>query len=489
MNVIDFKPSPTVKEFILDYRPGELFYSWIVGPFGAGKTTGNFFKLIYMSKLQQPSADGVRRSRCVIVRNTAPQLKDTTIKSWSYWFQEGQAGHWNLTERVFNLKFSDVECEVLFRPLDTEQDIARVLSLDVTFAIVDEFVEIPKKIIEALSARLGRYPPKKTDTPATNWGMWGASNTSTEDNWWFDYLIKNEDNVQRIYLNKPEPRDSRNVRYFVQPSGNSPEAENLEFLPGGRGYYDNLAKGKSEAWIKQFIDVEWGFSVSGKPVVATFNSNLHVAKGGLRWNSQLPLVAGFDPGLAGSALIFGQLDHSGRLNVLGELVQSNYGAQRLIKERLRPYLMRRFPGARLIIAPDPASGNRSQTDEKPFIDEFKRHFDVKMETNNRLSLRLDAIDAYTTKLVEAKPALLIDEQECPVLCRALRGGWRFVMDVKKEEMKGPVPEKNPYSHAGDGFGYLCRYFHRLTEREMRYASNGAKPFVPPRTFGPKYHFQ
>lgn len=52
----------------------------------SGKTTGLFFKLVYMAMQQAPSPqDGIRRTRAVVVRNTAPQLSDTTLKSWNYW--------------------------------------------------------------------------------------------------------------------------------------------------------------------------------------------------------------------------------------------------------------------------------------------------------------------------------------------------------------------------------------------------------------------
>lgn len=472
MSAINYTPPKVLREFIKDYRPGELFYDWVVGPVGSGKTTGIFFKLIYMAGLQKPGPDGIRRTRAVIVRNTLPQLRDTTISSWNYWFKEGQAGHWRLTEYKFLLKFNDVECEVLFRPLDTAEDVARVLSLEVTFAILDEFVQIPREIVDALSARLGRYPSAK-DGGATNWGMWGSSNPDTEDNWWYEYLHKGL---------------PANARYFVQPSGFSPAAENVENLPGGQAYYTNQAQGKSEAWVKQFIEAEWGFSIAGRPVVPTFNPALHVSRRQLIFNPLLPLVVGFDPGIAGSALMFGQENSAGRLFVLGELVQSGYGAQRLINERLKPYLRQRFPEARVIIAPDPAAGNRSQADEKTVVDHLKREFDVKIESNNRLSLRLEAIDHYTTRLVEGSGALQIDEQQCPILIRALKGGWRYVMDNKRDVIKSPEPEKNAYSHPGDSFGYLCRFFHRQAERDMRYAAAGRK-FIPPRQFGNVYHFK
>lgn len=488
---IQYNPPPTIREFIKDFRPGELFYDWIVGPVGSGKTTAIFFKLAYMAKLQAKSPDGIRRTRAVIVRNTLPQLRDTTLSSWNYWFKDGQAGTWLATQNKFILRFDDVECEVLFRPLDSAEDVARVLSLEVTFAIIDEFVQIPRQIVDALSARLGRYPSAK-DGGATNWGMWGSSNPSTEDNWWYDYLhdpdihVQPSEDVDAAKMRDKLQDNDRNARYFLQPSGFSPDAENIENLPGGQGYYHNQAKGKSEAWVKQFIEAEWGYSVSGKPVVATFKSDMHIAKNRLIFNPILPLVVGMDPGLGGSALIFGQQDLHGRLSVLGELVQSGYGADRLIKERLKPYLVQRgWREAQIVIAPDPAAANRSQNDERTVVDTFRRHYEVRIETNNRLPIRLNAIEHFTTRLVDTGPALQVDAEHCPVLVRALKGGWRYALN-RDEEMKSPEPEKNAFSHPGDGFGYLCRYYHRQTDREMRY-SGAAKKFVPPRFSGSGYH--
>lgn len=487
-NSIVYTPPPTLREFIKDYRPGELFYNWVLGPVGSGKTTAIFFKLVRMAGLQAPGPDGIRRTRAVIVRNTAPQLRDTTLSSWSYWFKDGQAGDWRETDKKFTLRFNDVECEVLFRPLDTPDDVARVLSLEVTFAIIDEFVQIPRAIIDALSARCGRYP-SKVQGGATNWGVWGSSNPDTEDNWWYDYLHDSEINIQpHEDLDAARAQDAilgrapRNSRYFLQPSGFDPAAENLENLPGGADYYTNQAKGKSEAWVKQYLCAEWGYSIAGKPVVPTFKPDLHLSQTPLNYNPKLPLVVGFDPGLGGSALIFGQEDLNGRLLVLAELVQSGYGTTRLIQEKLRPFLRQRFPEAQVIIAPDPAAANRAQNDEKTAVDILKKYFVVKVESNNRLPLRLDAIEYYTTRLTEVGPALLIDAKACPILVRALKGGWRYALD-KKELIKGTEPEKNNYSHSGDSFGYLCRYFHRQVGRNERYSMSGGKPFVPPRRFG------
>lgn len=495
---INYTPPPTLSRFIKDYLPGELFYDWVVGPVGSGKTTAIFMKLIYMAGLQAKGPDGIRRSRAVIVRNTSTQLRDTTLNSWFTWFKDGQAGKWFATDKNFVLRYGDVECEVMFRPLDTPTDVARVLSLEVTFAIIDEFVEIPQAIIEALSARCGRYPSAVMGG-ATNWGMWGSSNPSTEDNWWFDYLHADAGVIQPgegVSLHHRVVFDERNARYFLQPSGFSDGAENVANLPGGRDYYTNQAKNKTDAWIKQFIEAEWGFSISGKPVVGSFNPRVHLSRTRLRFDPNLPLIGGYDPGLGGSAMILGQEDLEGRLHVLGEVISSGLGASRFINERLRPFLGRLAPDLRdgmFTIAPDPAANNRNANDETTILSTIKRHYPVFIESNNRLPLRLDAIDYFATGMVYGLPRLVIDEAACPVLVRALKGGWRYALDKKeniKETGRGAAPEKNIYSHPGDGFGYLCRYFHRQVLKNERYAATpNGKPFSPPPLRGAGYHFR
>lgn len=478
-SIIEYTPPPTIKAFIRTHELNRLFYNWIVGPVGSGKTTGIFFKLIFMAKLQAPSPDGIRRTRAVIVRNTMPQLKDTTLVSWGYWFKDGQAGHWNATDKIFTLRYGDVECMVLFRPLDTQDDVARVLSLEINFAILDEFVEIPKAIVDALSGRLGRY--KQPDgTPVTVWGMWGSSNPSTEDNWWHDYL--HSDGVLRHSHDPDEMArqriehvmkyaDEPNATYFHQPSGFDSHAENLDNLPGHRAYYTNVAKGKSDAWVKQFVEAQWGYSISGQPVVPQFREDIHVAKRPLRFNAHLKLVIAFDPGIAGSAMLFMQEDYDGVLSVFKELVQSGVGAQQLIENRLIPTLDKDFRGADFVIALDPAGANRTPTDESTVRKILERYFGrerVDCETNNRFPLRLNAIEHYTSKLIAGVAAVQIDRLGCPTLIRALKGGWRYTHDLKKDVLKSAEPEDNPFTHVGDAFGYGCRYYHRGVLRNERY---------------------
>ena len=460
--VIEYTPPPTIRVFIKFHDEGSPFMAFIIGAVGSGKTTGNFFKLLHMAmkQVKSPRA-GIRHSKCVIVRNTFPQLRDTTIPSWNYWFKDGEAGVWKATTSTFMLKFGDVECEVLFRALDTADDVARVLSMEVTFVILDEFVLIPKAIVEAISSRAGRYPPA-ADGGATNWGVWGASNPGNETDWWYEWFYGET------------PLDS-NIRLFTQPSGLSPHAENIENLPGKDKYYANLIRGKSEAWIKQFVEVAWGYALDGKPVWPMFNPQLHIAKETLKPNPNLPLVIGVDPGMSGSSYVFGQEDTHGRLIVYDEIVLQGVGAARAMTDYVKPLLARKYKDFDVEIAPDPAASNRAQSDEKSVVDIIKKFkFRVKVETNNTLQPRLEAVEHYMTRLTDNGPALLIDPS-CKKLIRALQGGYKFTTS-KNGSKTAEVPDKNEHSHVADGFQYLAKNRRTSTEKAGRIKQSG---FTPP----------
>lgn len=462
MATINYSPEPTAQAFILDER----FFSYILGPVGSAKTTAILFKIVHRAQLQRPSpVDGVRRSRWVIVRNTQPQLMDTTLKSWFTWFPDGAAGQWVSGTKTFWLKFGDVEAEIMFRPLDTPEDVRRVLSLEVTGAILDEFVEIPQAIVEALSGRCGRYPSAK-DGGATWYGMWGATNPGNEDNWWYKWLYDPWDGDY-----DGTDKDKR-LGFYVQPSGFSPLAENVKNLP--KDYYPNLAMGKTEAWIKQFIEVQWGYSLKGKPVYRSFNPEIHVAKQPLRYNPHQPLVMGFDAGLT-PAGVFGQLDPHGRLLVLGELTSENMGAKRFCTEKVKPMLVQRFPQPQLQIAADPAVRQRAQTDERSVAQIVEQQLQVRVRpaSSNALVDRLGAVEDYLCRLTDMGPALLIDPS-CTNLIRGFKSAYRY--SISNKGQVADSPEKNEASHVHDAMQYLAMAFKANDIRDARRRTGMAVSF-------------
>jgi len=394
------------------------------------------------------SKDGFRRSRAIWVRQSREQLRDTSIPDFLKWFPDGEAGTYFKSEMRFELSVGDIRCDVLFRGLDDAQDVRRLLSLQASFAIIDEFRELNKDIFEALQARLGRYPDGMMVPHRPEWGndakgnprmgcvmddgtpnsrLWGASNPPDMDTY-FEGLLTN-----------PPP----NTHVTIQPSGTSPEADWLHLLPSG--YYETLATGKSEEYIDIYIHAKFGKSLSGQPVWKSFDSDFHIAKGALRpiLNGVRPVLIGMDFGLNPSAVI-GQLDMQGRLLVMGEATSDGMGVLRFIRTILKPLLAQNFPGAPILVIGDPAGRSRVQTDEKTVYDILKTEgFTAIPASTNSLVARIGAVDQFLNRQVDGGAGFLVDNK-CLHIIGGLRGKYRY--KAKKSGEMDDEPEKNMASH-------------------------------------------
>lgn len=453
MSNINYTPPPSVTKFLTS----EAFISLICGPVGSTKTTASLMKIAYHAKAMAACTDGIRRSRAIVVRNTREQLRDTTIPDFLKWFPDGIAGSYLKTEYKFFLRFDDVECEVLFRGLDDSNDVRRLLSLQASFGVLDEFREINPQIFEALQGRLGRYPDgmmvphrtqwgldKKgnpiqgcvTDTGASNAHVWGATNPPDMDTFW-----------ERFLSDPPA-----NASITIQPSGLSPEADWVKYLP--QDYYDNLAEGKSEDWIDVYIHAKFGKSLAGKPVFPSFRGDFHVAKGPLRpvRSTDKPLILGLDFGLS-PAMTVSQIDMQGRLLTFACATSEGMGITRFISEKIKPLLAEKFPGMSVIVIGDPAGSQRAQTDEKSCFDILKAEgFRVLPARTNSIVARIGAVEKFLGRQVDGGPGHLIDPS-CVELIRAMRGGYRYKM--KKSGEAEDTPEKNASSHVADAHQYAC----------------------------------
>lgn len=450
---ITYKPPESVKPFLTS----ESFISLLCGPLGSGKTTAAIMKIAYHAKRMAPCRDGVRRSRAIWIRNTREQLRDTSIPDFLKWYPDGQAGIYEKTNYRFILKFDDVECEVLFRGLDDAQDVRRLLSLQASFAVMDEFREIAKDIFETVQGRLGRYPDGMMVPHRPEWGVdakgnpiqgcvtdegkpnahiWGATNPPDMDTFWEQFLS-----------DPPE-----NAEVFIQPSGFSPEADWVKYLPSN--YYENLAEGKAEEWVDVYINAKFGKSLSGKPVFRAFNADIHVSSGPLNYIklSTNPLLIGHDFGLTPACTI-SQVDPSGRLLTFAELTSDGMGELRFIREKLKPLLATKFAGMPVLVIGDPAGQQRAQTDERSVFDILKQEgFRVIPAKTNSVAARINAVDSWLTRMVDGKPAMLVDPS-CKTLIQGLRGGYRY--KTKTNGVTEQTPEKNHFSHLIDGFQYTC----------------------------------
>ena len=113
MGSLNYKPDgETLKNFLKDNN----FLRGLRGPVGSGKSVACCIEVIRRALLQKPSEDGKRKSRWAVIRNTNPQLKTTTIKTWLDWFPEEEWGRfgWSVPY-THNIKKGDIELEVIFQ--------------------------------------------------------------------------------------------------------------------------------------------------------------------------------------------------------------------------------------------------------------------------------------------------------------------------------------------------------------------------------------
>ncbi|MFT8644996.1 MAG: hypothetical protein ABF821_13330, partial [Gluconacetobacter sp.] len=135
----------------------DAFIRGLMGPFGSGKSSGCVWEIVLRGLRQAPGADGVRRSRWAVIRNSYRQLEDTTIRTVHQWFPPMRFGRWKPTEHsyVINRMVAEgdekpAEIELLFRALDRPDQVGNLLSLELTGAWVNEAREVPWAIIEAV---------------------------------------------------------------------------------------------------------------------------------------------------------------------------------------------------------------------------------------------------------------------------------------------------------------------------------------------------
>lgn len=435
-NGYDYAHVPTIRQF----SRSNARVRGIVGPFGSGKSSGCVIEIPRRAQGQLPSPDGIRRTRFAVVRNTYRQLKDTTIKTFFHWFPPGQWGQWFKQEMRYEMRLDrETETEVLFRALDRPDQVGNLLSLELTGAWINEARETPLQIIDAMDGRINRYPAME-DGGATWAGIWMDTNPPDLDSWWYDSF---EDNPKL------------NWEVFRQPSGLSPEAENLPNLP--HGYYQDLTNGKSKQWTAIYVEGKYGAVAEGMAIYrAEWNEQLHLADKPLEPDPGLPLLIGYDFGLMPAAVI-AQLTPLGQLRVLDEVCGNDLGFRRLYTSGIHPLLATKYRGYKIIWGSgDPSGSARHETDERCAFDVVREcGLPVEAAYSNAEKTRWEAVRWFLTRLADGMPAFLLSPT-----CRLLRRGFNGSYHLRKVYITGleryeQHAFKNEVSHPHDALQYLC----------------------------------
>jgi hypothetical protein len=442
----------------------------IMGPVGSGKTSASMLRIGRHAFEQYPH-EGVARTRFAVVRNTGPQLHDTTLKSWMKIFPtDGKYRKWTSTTKTQVWRFQPagmkhlLHCEVIFRALDDEDDVANLLSLEVTGFYFNELREVNTQILAHAGRRAGRYPG--ADQGGCRWRGWIG-----DTNPW----ASTSDLHEMFVANKRE-----GYAFFKQPGGMDPDAENLENLEQtretlalpwndprrreqGRTYYINALRDYSVDDANMFVHCKYGASRSGKPVHPSYDDNVHcqpfelirVSPG--KSAAFTPIKIGYDNTGRNPAAIIAQRTMNGQWRLRYEFIGEGMGMKAHAKA-LHRFLEEKIPDYRIEkITCDPAGAAKGADDldmRMVIQAEFPGVSVVNARTNDP-DTRIAAVEDPLRRMVNGAPALIVHPD-----CKILRTAWLSKYQYRKlkiagEERYTESPDKvTPYADIADAVQYL-----------------------------------
>jgi hypothetical protein len=411
-----------------------------MGPFGSGKSSGCAIELVKWGMRQAIQADGKRRARFAVIRNTYGELEDTTIRTVHEWLPPSAFGTYIKSEHKYVIDRLDpaLEIELLYRALDRPEHVAKLLSLELTGAWINEAREVPFAIFKALQGRVDRYP-RMVDGGSVDAGIILDTNPPDDESWWYTLF---------------EEQRPDNAELFKQPSGRAEDAENKPFL--SKNYYDNLMKGADSEFVKVYVDGQYGFVKEGKPCYPDYNDAAHctdsaeVMKG-------ITIKRGWDFGLT-PACVFTQLRPDGRWVAFDELVADDLGITSFADAVLL-HCSQNYAGYKFEDYGDPA-GNQSSAmthdkDEKTCFQILQGKGIMVEGAEQNLTIRLESVKKPMNTLLGGKPQFMIHPR-----CKKLRKGFQGRYQYKKLKIAGAQeryreePDKNEFSHPHDALQYI-----------------------------------
>jgi hypothetical protein len=454
-----YPPGPVARSFLKD----DSFVCGMMGPFGSGKSTAVVMKLIKNMQGQKRSADGWLRRRTAIIRNTYPELRTTTMNTWFQWMPK-HVGKWReagppLHHIVDQEK--KIDWEVYFVALDRPDDLAKLLGMELSDAWVNEAREVAKAVIDGLMGRVGRYPAL-WQGGATDVQILMDTNPPDTDHWWYvlaEMDRSNEKNNQIIasMLEAQEVlrtqavllRDQSIMRFYKQPGGRSPGAENLRNLRAG--YYEFLAAGKDLDFIKVYVDGEYGFVMDGMPIYPEYKDSVHA--GDFPVLGHLGFRIGCDWGLTPAASISQRLGN-GRWLTHDELVSERMGIGPFAHELARK-LQSDYPGVKLVSVRGDPSGDAVTPDETTCFKIMQANgfpTCVPAPTNDPVR-RKEGMKFMLRTMIDGNPMWQVNKR-CYVMRKGMAGGYnRRRLQVTGEVRYRDVPDKNKYSHVIEALEY------------------------------------
>ena len=441
-----------------------------MGPVGSGKSVACCVEIFLRASRQRACGQrNVRKSRWAVIRNTYPELKTTTIRTFQDWFGDIATMRWDvpITAKI-EVGLHDgtiMQLEIIFIAMDRPKDIQKLKSLELTGAFLNEACELSKSALDMVTSRVGRYPAKREGGPSWH-GIVMDTNPPDDDHWY--YKLAEEE--------KPEIMmpDGTVLKYefwrqppaliFNEVSGEytpNQHAENIVNLELGYQYYFQQLPGKTREWINVFCMGQYGTIHEGRAVYPEWNDQIHCATEKILPLRGLPLLIGFDFGLTPSAII-GQFHPRGQMRILDELCSGigdieEMGINQFARDVVKPYLTNHYAGMGLQVFCDPAGTARSESDKTVTCIKMLALNGIRAEptyTNDWITRR-ESVVRFLTSTRDGEPGFQLSPN-CKVLRKGFNGGYKYDrIQISGEERFKDKASKNSYSHPHDGLQYMC----------------------------------
>lgn len=469
-----------IQEETLTYKATEVaslfhhdnsFVRLLFGPVGCGKSVAGCLEILGRAMRQEPGHDGVRRSRWAVIRNTFPDLKSTTIATWKTWFPEAKFGNirWDSPiKHHINFMGEDgyvVDLEVLFIALDSDEDVRKLRSLELTGVYLNELQYLNYQIFLVCTERVNRYPPKILGAPITWTGVIADTNPPDTNHWIYKEIDKPQPKGYRIFKYKPaviklkDEHPPEGVRCETSKDGTryitNPDADYVK-VQNSPEYWVNQIPSRTDEQIKVTIIGDYGIIVTGKPVHTSYNDRLHYSSRILMPSDKIELGLGWDFGLTPACAIM-QMTPRGQLQIIDEIWTHRLPLRQFTRDAVIPHLDKHYPWWRdnYFSWHDPAGSTGSQTDGKS-CEDILLELGIKSlpaATNNDPTPRRDGLDYFLSKMVDGEPGLVVS-QKCEMIRTGLMGGFQYAkVKVGGEDRYHEKPLKNIYSHICEGLEY------------------------------------
>lgn len=432
---INYIAEPTPAKF----HTCDSFYRGVRGPVRSGKSTAMCIEIMNRARQQQPNQQGVRRTRWAVIRNTYRELEDTTLRTWLMWFPEYVFGTFNRRTMTHVIQFNDIHLEVMFRALDRPDDVAKLLSLELTGAWVNEAKEVPKAIIDVLGDRVEQYPPKM-DEGCTWGGVFMDTNSPDEDHWWAELEAK----PPKGWTFFAQPGALREVKGKFVPN---PKAENIRNLNGGHNYYIKRKEGKKDSYVRVYYCNQLGYVEEGKRVHPEYVDAIHCSPSPLVPDPRDLVVVGLDFGLTPAAAFFSRRSN-GQWWLFHEIATEDIGLKKFGERVLLPYILKNLMDFKIEIYGDTHGNTRGQNDQRTPEQIFDAlGLAIQMPSmEGGPTMRREALSAPLSRIVDGEPGLLVDSS-----CRVIRKGLSSKYIYKRVQVVGDEkfhdkPDKNFWSH-------------------------------------------